>query len=148
MAFLLTFGGLIMIVTGVNNTHGQLGAQLRSDFSGDKSFVPYAIALGSVGALGYVNALRQFSHLFMALILISLVLSNKGFFQNFTAGINATPVAPQAAAVPGANTNPQGQGFTGSSPLLDLGPLGNINPKLDPGGLASKVYQLFGGTTH
>lgn len=96
MAFALVFIGLLLVVTGANNTYQQFGAQLKSDFTGQKSFVLYAAAIGGVGALGYVQELRRFSHYFMALILISLVLSNKGFFQNLTKALNATPIAPTA----------------------------------------------------
>lgn len=145
MPFVLVFIGLIMIVTGANNTYPQFAAQLKADFTGTKSFIPYALALGAVGALGYIDAFRRFSHYFMALILIALVLSNKGFFQNFVKGINATPVAPQSAS--STASNPSGQGYVFNSPLLDLGPLGTINPSLTPGSTASNIFNLFGGTT-
>lgn len=102
MAFALVFIGLLMIVTGANNTYAAFGSQLKSDFTGNKSFVLYIAAIGGVGALGYIDAFRKFSHYFMALILISLVLSNKGFFSNLTKGLNATPVAPQAASSSGS----------------------------------------------
>lgn len=98
MAFALVFIGLLMIITGANNTYAAFGSQLKSDFTGQKSFVLYAAAIGGVGALGYINALRNFSHAFMALVLISIVLSNKGFFNNLLAGLNATPVSPSAGA--------------------------------------------------
>jgi hypothetical protein len=98
MPYALVFAGLVLIITGINNTYVQLGSQLKSDFTGDKNFIMYAAALGGVGALGYINALRTFSHYFMALILISLVLSNKGFFQNLTAALSAQPIAPTAGS--------------------------------------------------
>lgn len=101
MPFALVIVGLLMIVTGVNNTYSQFGEQVRKDANG---FLPYALAIGATGALGYFDALKKFSHLFLALILISLVLSNKGFFQNFTAGINAAPVAPTANATSAGST--------------------------------------------
>jgi len=109
MAFALVFIGLLLVVTGANNTYQQFGSQVKSDFTGQKSFVLYAAAIGGVGALGYVQELRRFSHYFMALILISLVLSNKGFFANLTAALKASPVAPtaagsQAAVSPNAST--------------------------------------------
>jgi hypothetical protein len=94
MPFALVVIGLLMIVTGINNTYAQFGAQLQKD----SSFLPWALALFVVGALGYINDLRTFSHYFMALILISIVLANKGFFQNLQAAIKSGPVAPQATA--------------------------------------------------
>lgn len=107
MPFALVFAGLLMIVTGANNTYSAFGAQLKTDFTGSKSFFPYALALLFVGALGYINDLRRFSHYFMALVIISLFLSNKGFFQNFTAAINSTPVAPTASASSGTGATAQ-----------------------------------------
>jgi hypothetical protein len=56
------------------------------------------VALAAVGALGYINDLKSFSHYFMALILISMVLANKGVFQNFQAALAAGPATPQANA--------------------------------------------------
>lgn len=106
MPFALVFIGLLLVDTGANNTYQQFGAQLKSDFTGSKSFVLYAAALGGVGALGYVPALRRFSHYFMALILISLVLSNKGFFQNFSKALSASPVAPTAAGNSATSNSP------------------------------------------
>lgn len=97
MAFALVFIGLVLIVTGANNTYAQLGGQLKTDFTGSKSFVLFVVAIGAVGALGYMNDFRKFSHYFMALILLSLVLSNKGFFQNFEAAL-ANPTAPSPSA--------------------------------------------------
>lgn len=96
MPFALVVIGLLMIITGINNTYSQFGSQLQSDFSGSKSFIVWILALGSVGALGYVKDLRQFSHYFMALILISMILSNKGVFQNFQAALASGPKAPNA----------------------------------------------------
>lgn len=87
-----------MILTGINNTYAQFGSQLQSDFSGSKSFIVWIIAIGSVGALGYIKDLRSFSHYFMALILISFILANKGVFASFQAAIAAGPKAPQANA--------------------------------------------------
>jgi hypothetical protein len=98
MPFALTVIGLLLIVTGVRNTYAQFGAQVQRDVMGDKGFIRWIIALGAVGAIGYVKDLRTFSHYFMALILISMVLSNQGFFQKFQAAIDAGPVSPTPAA--------------------------------------------------
>lgn len=145
MAFVLVFGGLLLIVTGVNNTYVPLGSQLKTDAG---YFVPFAVAIGAVGAIGYINdPLRRFSHYFMALILIALVLSNKGFFQNFTAGIKATPVAPSASGTSSAPLPTTGlfgsftQGGPNANTLLNLGPLGTIDkPSIDPNSWLGKLF--------
>lgn len=102
MPYLLVIIGTILLVTGAKNTYLQFGAQLRSDLTGPNNFLMYAAALGIVGAAGYVEPLRKFSHYFMALILISLVLANRGFFAKFSeawnAGPEAIPVSPASDA--------------------------------------------------
>lgn len=102
MPYALVIIGLLMIITGINNTYSQFAGQLQTDFGGSRGFIVWAIALAAVGALGYINDLRTFSHYFMALILISFVLSNKGVFQNFQAALAKGPTAPQASAEPGS----------------------------------------------
>lgn len=113
MPFLLVAIGLVLIVTGVRDTYAQLAAQLQKDFTGQQNFTVWILAIGAVGALGYINSLRTFSHYFLALIIISMVISNKGFFQRFSqqfaAGpqtINATGVAPAPSSTnqPAAGT--------------------------------------------
>lgn len=124
MPYALTFAGLLLIITGINNTYSQLGAQLKKDFSGDKSFLMYIAALGGVGALGYIPTLRRFSHLFMALILISLVLSNKGFFNNLSAALKGPLIAPVAnndASAPQVSSAEVAKGLaTGDNPGSDM----------------------------
>lgn len=110
MAFALVFIGLILIVTGSRNTYAGFGAQLQSDFTGSNNFITWIVALGVVGALGYIKNLRTFSHYFMALIIVGLFLSNGGFFQNFQKALATGPTAPTAAATPtlsiGADNSP------------------------------------------
>lgn len=98
MPFLLTFAGLIMIVSGTRNTHVALAKQVQSDFTGQGNFITWIVAIGAVGSLGYIDALRTFSKYFMSLIIIGFILSNKGFFAQFTAALKSGPIAPQAAS--------------------------------------------------
>jgi hypothetical protein len=88
MPFALITIGLIMIVTGVKGTQGMMAAQLRSDATG---FITWVVAIGAIGALGYVEKLRTFSHYFMALVLIAMLLSNRGFFAELQKAISAGP---------------------------------------------------------
>ena len=100
MPYALVIIGLLMIITGVLNTYAAFASQLQSDFTGPGNFVFWVIALGSVGALGYVDSLRTFSHYFMALILIALILNNKGVFANFQKAIQSGPIAPTIEGQP------------------------------------------------
>lgn len=115
MPFALVIIGLIMVVSGVKGTHEALGAQLRSDF---QPFVMWMAAIGAIGALGYVPELRRFSHYFMALIIVGMVLSNKGFFPRLMDAIKKGPIAPPAAAK--ANNSPDA-----NTPF----PLNNVTPE-------------------
>lgn len=100
MPIALVLIGLVLIVTAANNTHAQLGAQIKADFTGPQSFVKYALAIGAVGAAGYVKDLEGISRAFMTLIIISIVLGNKGFITNFVAAVNQGPAPVQAASEP------------------------------------------------
>jgi len=106
MPFALVIIGLIMIVTGARNTHVAFGRQVQSDFTGDNNFITWVVALGAVGSLGYVDKLRQFSHYFMALIILGMVLSNRGFFAQFAAALKSGPVAPTAVSDTSASGTP------------------------------------------
>lgn len=112
MPFALITIGLVMIVTGINNTYSQFASQLSNDLFGDKGFIPWLVAIGAVGALGYIDSLKQFSHYFMALIIIALVLSNKGVFANFQAALKAGPTTP--------NAPPASPALSGNSSTADL----------------------------
>lgn len=98
MPFFLVLVGLICVVTAARNTHAAMGNQLVKDFTGQKSFIMWAAAIGMIGALGYSNTLKPFSRAFLALILLALVLKNPGIFKTFIAAIKSGGVAPQSAA--------------------------------------------------
>lgn len=107
MPFALVTIGLLMIVTGIQNTYAQFGAQVQADMiggNGQRGFLVWAIALAAVGFLGYIGPLRKFSHAFMALILIAIFLANKGFFAQLQAALASGPVAPTAAQEPSTQT--------------------------------------------
>jgi hypothetical protein len=102
MPFALVFVGLVLIVTGARDTYRQLGSMIVGDMTGARGgagFIMFAAAIGGVGALGAIPELRTFSHYFMALILISLVLHNSGAAQKILAALKgATAATPVPAA--------------------------------------------------
>jgi len=153
-----------MIVTGSRGTYRQFGTLVAGEFTGDRNFLYFAAGIGAVGAIGYINALRTFSRLFLTLILIGIVVSNKGFFANLQAAIKAGPKAPDAVPTNGGSnnpisdvitdgiknafsgsgkSNPSGQGYISDKPLLDLGPLGNVNPQIVPGGTLDSISKWW-----
>jgi hypothetical protein len=111
MPFALVFVGMILIVTGVRNTYKQLGTMVVADMTGSNApqgragFIMFAAAIGMVGALGAIKEMRTFSHYFLALILISILLSNTGVMQKFIAALkSARPptVTGAPSGLPGA----------------------------------------------
>lgn len=94
MPFALVTFGLIMIVVGAKGTHAQFGAQLKADFTGPGNFTYWLASIGAVGAVGYVNPFREFSHAFMALIIIAMVVHNGGVFDKLSEAIAKGPLAP------------------------------------------------------
>lgn len=108
MPFALVTAGLIMIITGATGCHKAFGNLLAGEFSGNKNFAYWLASIGAVGALGYVDALRTFSHVFMTLIIVVMLLSNQGFFAQLSQALSSGP-----KTVPGADT-------TASAPVAPL----------------------------
>lgn len=94
MAFVFTIVGILMIVTGVKGTYAAFGSQVASDFTGSQPFTYWVAAILGIGAIGYIDALKTVSRLFLTLILVSMVIANKGFFNQLTAALKAGPIAP------------------------------------------------------
>ncbi len=132
MQFALVFIGLLMVVTGVRNTHAALAAQLRSDFTGPGNFLYWVAAIGVVGSIGYAQTFRSFANMFLALIIIAMVLANKGFFAQFKSALDTGPTASPTAAptgsanlsplTPGSTTSDNQPGNTGNTQLASLIP--------------------------
>lgn len=92
MPFALVTIGLLMIVAGARNTHGQFGRMLSEDFTGPDNFLYWLAGIGAVGAVGYYEPARGFSRAMLVLLLVAMVLSNGGFFAKFRDAIaNASP---------------------------------------------------------
>lgn len=121
MGFVLLIAGLLMIVTGAKGTYAQFGSQVASDFTGKNNFTYWIVALGSVGSLGYIESFRTFSRLFMTLIILGMLLSNKGFFAKLTAALQSGPIAPTMpqGASKATTVEQQQSGAAGQSPATD-----------------------------
>jgi hypothetical protein len=92
--------GLIMVVTGVRNTHAQFAAQLKSDLTGPGNFTYWIAAIGAIGAVGYIERLRPIANMFLALVIIAMLLSNAGFFTKLRGAIDTGPQRTSAAGDP------------------------------------------------
>jgi hypothetical protein len=115
MAFALIFIGVLLAVSAVRGTTSQLGALVRSDFTGQGNFIWWVAVVLAIGAIGYIRPLQALSKAFLGLIIVVLLLSKGnpikmpqgGFFaQLFNSLKNATATAPTAATTPAATPIP------------------------------------------
>lgn len=107
MPFALVTIGLLLIVVGAKGTHKEFGREVASEFTGPNNFTWWIVSLGAVGSLGYVKQLRAFSTAFMALIVIAMVIANRGFFDQLTAALAKGPDAIKRSE--GVSTNSQAE---------------------------------------
>jgi hypothetical protein len=114
--------GLILISAAVNNTAGELGTQLQGDLLGTDGFVTWIVAIGALGALGYVPQLRTTSRYMILLLLVVLVLRNGGLWANATQALqlaNSDGPAPAIATASGpASSGTQTASSSGGGGLL------------------------------
>lgn len=87
MPIFLLFIGLALVISGTKGTTKDLAALVKEDFAptnGATSFGLWVVALLLVGGIGYVQKLRGLSNAFLTLVFVGLMLSNSGFFKQFT----------------------------------------------------------------
>lgn len=83
MPFALIITGIVLVVAGVRGTEGDLFTLLKGDLSGPHNFEYWLISILIIGALGYIPDLKTLSRAFLVLVILVLLISNGGFFQNF-----------------------------------------------------------------
>jgi hypothetical protein len=121
MPIAFIFVGALLVLTSFKDTYSQLGAQLQKDFTGTGNFFVWAFAVLLIGALGYVEKLRGFSHAFLALLLLSMFLSNSqrgDILTSMKEGL-LNPVTPEAPPAPEkkADAGTSGGASTGQADL-------------------------------
>lgn len=145
MPFVLLIMGLILIVTGFQNTYKQFGKLVAGDFTGPNNFIYWFLAIAVVGAIGYVKPLEPFSRGFMVLIVLSIVLTKNhpnivASFQKALGtesnAVDNTIGAPVAGGSSGGGSG-SGSGFGG----LDLSSLNSFSSDLST---ATTVASFFG----
>jgi hypothetical protein len=84
--------GLILVAAALAgpNAPKQLLAQLKSDFVGSNNFTIWIVAIFAIGAIGYINGFRGVANLFLLLVVAVILLSNTGFFSQFSQALNQT----------------------------------------------------------
>ena len=77
-------------MVGINNKIPELMGLVKEDFRPTENvagFHVWVLAIFVAGALGYVKQLKPVANAFLVLIIIVMLLSNKGFFAQFTNAI-------------------------------------------------------------
>jgi hypothetical protein len=90
MPFALIIIGVVLLIAGIRGQLGNLASLIKSDFTGSGNYIYWVVAILVVGSIGYVKKLQPISDAFLALVLIVLMLANKGFFSQFMSGLSAT----------------------------------------------------------
>jgi hypothetical protein len=129
MPFALAIAGILLLVSALRGTSGALFAAIKADFTGSGNYLYWVVAIMIVGSIGYVKKLQPVSDAFLALLLIVLFISNKGFFAQFTAGLNADS---SMACVKNAST-PQTDAANAAAAKLPGAGVGFTMPTLQPG---------------
>jgi hypothetical protein len=85
--YILIAVGIILFVTAIKGTTGKLGEYLGEDIFGARGYIYWIVAIFVVGAIGYIKPLQKLSDSFILLLVLVLLLGNKGFFAQFNAAI-------------------------------------------------------------
>jgi hypothetical protein len=134
MPVILLVIGILLIVSAIKGTEHELGKLIQEDFTGSGSFLYWLAAIGVLGALGYVPALKTPSRYLIALIIVAMVFSNQGVLSKLLQAIQspqaAASVAPPAGGGSSSSSN-AGSSIgnavsTGSSILNSIPVIGNL----------------------
>ena len=124
MPIVFAVAGLLLIVSGVRGTvtssdpsKPSLVALVKADFTGQPNYFEWVIAVVLIGAIGYIPKMEPVSRAFMALVIVGMLLSNKGFFAQLKT------LTKQSALT----TQPTGAG-TGALQLQPSGTNGTVVP--------------------
>lgn len=118
MPFVLLFFGLVLFIAGIKGTQGTLWELVKGDFTGSNSFLVWIAAIAVIGGIGYIPKLKPFSVAFMTLLLLVLVLSNKGVF----ARLQSFVLNPISSPPSGTNSVPNTQPLSSSGPSTVTNP--------------------------
>jgi hypothetical protein len=126
MPFVFLIAGLGLLITAVRGTQATAFGLLKSEFSGINSFAKWALAIFILGGLGYIKTIQPITRGLMILVLLAIILKNRGgLFSSFNKQVS-NPVQPAAQGTSGAL---QSTGQGGSLPTPDQVA---VNPSIAP----------------
>lgn len=93
MPLALVVIGIALIVSAIRGTQGDLFILIQQDIVG---WIKWAAAIVAVGLLGYIPGFEWPARVLLALVLIVIVLANKGLFSSLSSQIlAAAPSSPK-----------------------------------------------------
>lgn len=75
--------GILLIVAGIRGEAAKVGEILKDDFTRQPSFLAWIVAVWLIGMLATFKTTRPIGQGFYALLIVVLLLANKGFFTEF-----------------------------------------------------------------
>ena len=107
MPLLFIGAGVVLLLTGTMGNISQLWQLVKGDFSGPNNFTYWLVAMIVLGGLGYIQTFHNLSRLFMVLVLLVMLVKNRGFFTQLQNFINSssTPATAQPSTS-GATSGP------------------------------------------
>jgi len=89
MAWPVLLIGLVLIIAGFRGETDKFAETVKEDFTGRPNFLYWVAAVFAIGSLGAVKPLRPVSDGLFVLLIVVLILSNRGFFASLSQQINA-----------------------------------------------------------
>ena len=127
MPIALMVVGLLIVVAGIKNNAAELESTIVGDFSGAGSFWYWIVAVIVIGSIGYYQPAKNVSHLFLGLIVLVFLISNKGVFAQIQAAIEHP--TPAVVAKPAPPTKEQSSTDKAASAAKEAtGIIGAIDP--------------------
>lgn len=140
MPVVLLLFGAIIAVAAFNNAQGTLATELEQDFP---PFIKWLLAVGGVGAIGFIPGMQTLSRWLLALIFTVVFLKNySAILQGFQAlGGASTATTTQASATPASayTANPTNPQIT----TAEITGTGNINAAGQQPQIAASPYSVF-----
>lgn len=98
MPFAFAGLGLLFLVVAIRGTQEEMFRLLKSEFVGPRSFIPWVASILVLGAIGFIKPIRPITDALIGLVILAIILQDKGgFFQKFVDQLS-NPVAPPTPA--------------------------------------------------
>jgi hypothetical protein len=108
MPFALVTIGLLMLVIGARGTYQEFGSQLYGDLFGSgnqRGFIWWILAIVLIGLVGYAPRLKPLSHALLILVIVVILLANRGVAANLISAVQQGPAPVAAHPLPPASIN-------------------------------------------